>query len=95
MRLDKFLQVSRLIRRRALANQMCDGGHVERDGRPLRASAEVRPGDQLSVDYGWRRLEVEIVAVPPGPVPKAEAAGLFRILLEERKSAQPSEEEGG
>jgi ribosomal 50S subunit-recycling heat shock protein len=89
MRLDKFLQVSRLIRRRTLANQLCDGGHVTRAGHPLRASAEVHPGDTLDVDYGWRRLQIRVVTVPPGPVPKAEAATLYTVLGEERRTEPP------
>lgn len=95
MRLDKFLQVSRLIRRRALANQLCDGGHVARDGRPLRASAEVHAGDLLDVDYGWRKLRVEILEVPPGPVPKTEAAGLYHIVHDERVAPAPPEDREG
>ncbi len=95
MRLDKFLQVSRLIRRRALANQLCDGGHVCRDGRPLRASAEVRVGDVLDVDYGWRRLRVAISEVPPGPVPKPAAAGLYTVVHEARVAPEPPEDREG
>jgi ribosomal 50S subunit-recycling heat shock protein len=95
MRLDKFLQVSRLIRRRTLANQLCDGGHVQRDGRALRASAEVHPGDQLDVDYGWRKLRVEVLEVPPGPVPKMVAASLYRLIHEERVAPEPPDDREG
>ena len=91
MRLDKFLQVSRLVRRRTLANQLCDGGHVRRGGRPARASAEVAAGDVLEIDYGWRRLTVRVQAVPAGPVPRAVAAMLCEVLADERDGPAPAD----
>lgn len=92
VRLDKFLQVSRLIKRRALANQLCDGGHVRRGDRPARASAEVTAGDVLDIDYGWRSVRVRVVAVPTGQVGKAGAAELYEILAEERRGSEPRPE---
>lgn len=89
MRLDKFLQVSRLVKRRQLANQLCDGGHVLRGGRAARASAEVAAGDELEIDYGWRRLRVRIRTVPPGQVGRAGATELYDLLGEERRQAEP------
>lgn len=93
MRLDKFLQVSRLIKRRALANQLCDGGHVRKDGRPARASAEVDVGAEIDVDYGWRRLTIRVRSVPAGQVGKAGAPELYEVLAEERRQDRPSAEE--
>ncbi len=84
MRLDKFLQVSRLVRRRVLANQLCDGGHVLQGGRPLRASAEVRPGAELELELGYRHLYIRILAVPAGPVPRGDAGALYELLREIR-----------
>src|SRR5690348_6302029 len=89
VRLDKFLQVSRLIKRRALANQLCDGGHVRRGERAARASAEVAPGDILEIDYGWRRLRVRVSAVPSGQVGKAAALELYEVLADERRGPEP------
>lgn len=84
MRLDKFLQVSRLIKRRTLANQLCDGRHVQRNGHACRASTEVAVGDTLEIDYGWRRLQVRIDQVPAGQVGKAAATDLYTVLGEIR-----------
>jgi ribosomal 50S subunit-recycling heat shock protein len=91
MRLDKFLQVSRLVRRRALANQLCDGGRVRRAGRPARASAAVAAGDVLEIDYGWRRLTIRVLEVPAGPVPSAAARGLFEVVADLRGGPAPAD----
>lgn len=65
MRLDKFLQVSRLVRRRTLANNLCRAGRVTLNGRPAPPAAPVRPGDVLAVELGGRRLRARVRAVPP------------------------------
>jgi ribosomal 50S subunit-recycling heat shock protein len=67
MRLDKFLQLSRLIRRRALANAFCDGGHVRINDRPAKAASPVAAGDVLRLDFGHRVLRVRVLAVPERP----------------------------
>lgn len=82
MRLDKYLQVSRLVKRRALANELCDAGRVSRNGRTARASADVAPGDMLVIRYGWRQLEVTVLDVPAGRVGKAEADTLYRVVAD-------------
>jgi ribosomal 50S subunit-recycling heat shock protein len=92
MRLDKFLQVSRLVRRRVLANQLCDGGRVRREGRVARASAQVAVGDILEIDYGWRRLTVRVAALPGGQVGRGEAAELYEVLADERRSGDGAPE---
>jgi len=92
MRLDKFLQVSRLVKRRALANQLCDGGHVRKGGRPARASAEVAVGAEVEIDYGWHRLKVRVLAVPAGQVGKSGAADLYEVLEDERRREPPADE---
>ena len=91
MRLDKFLQVSRLVKRRALANQLCDGGHVHRDGRTARASAEVEVGQEIEIDYGWRQLTVRIRAVPAGQVARAVATELYDLVREVRSPDRPTD----
>lgn len=66
MRLDKFLQLSRLVRRRALANSLCHAGRVTVNGRPAAPAAPVRPGDILAIKLGTRRLRARVRAIPAG-----------------------------
>ena len=79
MRLDKYLKVSRLIKRRTLANEACDNGLVSVNGKPQRASCEVHPGDRLTLTFGQRVLTVEVTdtAEPGG---KAASAAMYREL---------------
>ena len=62
MRLDKFLKVSRLIKRRTVANEACDNARVTVNGRPAKASYDVKPGDVLRIAFGQRTLAVEVLA---------------------------------
>jgi len=80
VRLDKFLKVSGLIPRRAVAKAACDGGRVRVDGQPAKASAEVRPGTRIGFDLGRGPREVEVLVVPAGDVAKAARLGLYREL---------------
>jgi ribosomal 50S subunit-recycling heat shock protein len=81
MRLDKYLQVSRLIKRRALANAFCDGGHVQINDRPAKAASAVAAGDVLRLDFGHRVVRVRVLAVPERPQQgKAAAAELYAEL---------------
>lgn len=64
MRLDKFLQLSRLVRRRALANSLCHAGRVTVNGRPAAPAAPVRPGDIIAVELGARRMRARVRSVP-------------------------------
>ena len=64
MRLDKFLQLSRLVRRRALANSLCHAGRVTVNGRAVAPAAAVRPGDVITVELGARRLRARVRALP-------------------------------
>ena len=79
MRLDKYLKVSRLIKRRTVANEACDAGRVFVNGKAARASYEVKVGDVLSVSLGTRELKAEIVSVQE-TVAKNDAALLFKLL---------------
>ena len=79
MRLDKYLKVSRLIKRRTVANEACDAGRVFVNGKAARASYEVKVGDILSVSLGTRELKVEIVSVQE-TVAKNDAALLYKLL---------------
>lgn len=85
MRLDKFLKVSRLIKRRTVAKEVCDSGRVYLNGRPAKAGAEVKAGDLLTLELGVRRLEVRILAAPE-TVRTNEAKDLYELVKEESKN---------
>lgn len=69
MRLDKFLQVSRLVKRRAVANTLCDRGRVRINGAQVKASSVVREGDVITIAQGDRRMVAKVLAVPDRPRP--------------------------
>ena len=79
MRLDKYLKVSRLIKRRTVANEACDSGRVMINGKVAKASAEVRQGDVITISFGNREVKVEVLDVQE-TVKKEAAAELFRYL---------------
>ena len=78
MRLDKYLKVSRVIKRRTLANEVADAGRVLVGGKPARASYEVKAGDEITLTLGARELTVEVVSVQE-TVAKQDAAMLYRV----------------
>ena len=77
MRLDKYLRVSRLIKRRTVANEACDNGLVTVNDKPARASYEVKEGDKISLRFGARTITVEVVSVQE-TVRQSEAAAMYR-----------------
>lgn len=79
MRLDKYLKVSRIIKRRTVANEACDAGKVTVNGKVARASLDVQEGDTLTVTLGAREIRVKIVSVQE-TVAKNDAAGMYEIL---------------
>lgn len=79
MRLDKFLKVSRIIKRRTVANEACDAERVTVNGRPAKASYDVKVGDKLSIRFGERTLNVEVLQVAE-TVRKDDAAGMYREI---------------
>lgn len=79
MRLDKFLKVSRLIKRRTVANEACDAGRVLVNDKPAKASVHVKPGDVIEIGFGTRTVRVEVVKLQD-TTKKDEAAELFRYL---------------
>lgn len=81
MRLDKYLKVSRLIKRRTVANEACDAGKVFVNGKPARASYEVKVDDVITVSLGARQLRAQVVSVQE-TVAKNDAALLYRVLPE-------------
>lgn len=82
MRLDKFLKVSRIIKRRTVANEACSGGRVTLNGKVAKPGAEVRVGDQMTIRFGDRYGRYEILAVAE-TVRKENAGEMYRILSED------------
>jgi len=82
MRLDKFLKVSRIIKRRTVAKEACDGGRVSLNGRAAKAGAEVREGDVLEIRFGSRLGRYEVVRLQE-TVRKDAAAEMYRVQSED------------
>lgn len=82
MRLDKYLKVSRIIKRRTVANEACSGGRVTLNGKVAKPGAEVKPGDIMTIRFGDRYGKYEILGVAES-VRKEGAADLYRILSED------------
>lgn len=80
MRLDKFLKVSRLIKRRTVANEACDSGLISVNGRPAKASYDVKIGDILDLTLGSRTVKVEVLELNE-KAQKADAANLYREVI--------------
>lgn len=79
MRLDKYLKVSRIIKRRTVANEACDAGRVSVNGKPARASYDVKVGDRIEISFGSRLFKAEVTSVAE-TVKKDDAAGLYKII---------------
>lgn len=79
MRLDKYLKVSRIIKRRTVANEACDAGRVSVNGRQVKASYDVKTGDVLEIAFGTRNVKVEVLSVAE-VIKKDDAALLYRII---------------
>ena len=79
MRLDKYLKVSRLIKRRTVANEACDNGLISVNGKPQRASYDVKVGDRITLKFGAREITVEVLAVQE-TVKQADAATLYKQI---------------
>ena len=81
MRLDKFLKVSRLIKRRTVANEACDAGRVLVNDKPAKASVQVKTGDTIEIQFGSRNVKVEVLDVKE-TVKKEEVENLYRYVYE-------------
>ena len=79
MRLDKYLKVSRIIKRRTVANDACDTEHVSVNGRPAKASYDVKVGDVIEVTFGQRTLKVRVLDVKEFTA-KTEASSLYEVI---------------
>ncbi len=79
MRLDKYLKVSRIIKRRTIANDACDADHVTVNGKQAKASYQVKEGDILEITFGERTLKIRVLEVKDFTA-KADAASLYEVL---------------
>lgn len=79
MRIDKFLKVSRLIKRRTLANEACDQGRVMVNGKPIKASYEVKIGDVIEIRFGNGATKIEVMSVAEH-ANKNDAKEMYRIV---------------
>lgn len=80
MRIDKFLKVSRLIKRRSVANEACDGGRVSINGKTAKAGSDVKEGDIIEISFGEKTVKVEVVKVSEHAL-KDDAALMYRAIL--------------
>lgn len=80
MRLDKYLKVSRLIKRRTVANEACDAGRVSVNGRVVKASYEVKPGDILEISFFQKSLKIEVLSIADH-IQKDQADMMYRQIL--------------
>ncbi len=81
MRIDKFLKVSRIIKRRTVANEACDASHISVNGRVVKASYDVKEGDIVQVTFGEKRLKIRVLSVKE-VVRKNDATELYEVLPE-------------
>lgn len=81
MRLDKFLKVSRLIKRRTVANEACDSSRVTVNGRPAKPSYDVKIGDELTISFGTKQITVRVLEIKE-TTKKSESVGMYEILAE-------------
>ena len=79
MRLDKYLKISRIIKRRTVANDACDAGRVLVNGKPARASYDVKVGDIIEISFGTRNFKAEVTLVAE-TVRKGDAATMYRLV---------------
>lgn len=83
MRLDKFLKISRIIKRRSVAKEVADKGRIQVNGKLAKSSSDVKVGDQLRIQFGNKTLEVKIDELHES-TKKEDAAKMYTILSEER-----------
>ncbi len=91
MRLDKYLKVSRIIKRRSVANEVCDSGRVTLNGRPAKASAKLKEGDVVGINFGRRHLELRVLQLLE--TVRADAAKEMYELLVDEKIAEEEDAE--
>ncbi len=79
MRIDKYLKISRIIKRRTVANDACDAGRVKVSGKSVKASYEVKVGDVIEISFGNKSVKAEVLSIND-VVKKEDAANLYRII---------------
>ena len=79
MRVDKYLKVSRIIKRRTVANEACDAGRVTVNGKTARASYDIKVGDIIEISFGTRDFKAEVVSVTE-TVRKDDAAAMYKVI---------------
>ncbi|MDR0314758.1 MAG: RNA-binding S4 domain-containing protein [Oscillospiraceae bacterium] len=79
MRLDKYLKVSRLIKRRTIANELCDAKHVNVNGKVARASYDVKEGDIIEIKMGTNLIKAQVVSIAPHAT-KTDASLMYKML---------------
>ena len=87
VRLDLFLKTCRLMKRRSEAKRACDNGIVSVEGTPAKAAREVKPGDIVAIAFVDRLLDIEILELPKGNVPRAQAKTFYRVERDEAREA--------
>ena len=91
MRLDKYLKVSRIIKRRTVANEACDAGRVLVNGKAARASYDVKVGDIIEISFGTRLFKAEVTDVSE-TVRKDDAASLYKMLMYGKEASNRKQE---
>jgi ribosomal 50S subunit-recycling heat shock protein len=86
MRLDKFLQLTGLVKRRTLAKELCDAGRIKVNGKVAKPATEIRVGDLIEGDVGWERWEVRVLQIPKGSVPANRRSEFVEVIKRERIS---------
>jgi ribosomal 50S subunit-recycling heat shock protein len=84
MRLDKFLQLTGLVKRRTLAKELCDAGRIKVNGKVAKPATEIRVGDLIEGDVGWERWEVRVLQIPKGSVPANRRSEFVEVIRRER-----------
>lgn len=79
MRLDKFLKVSRIIKRRQVANDVCDAGRVTVNGRPAKPSVKLKPGDEVTIEFGNGNVSFRVLSIA-NTVRKEEADSMYELM---------------
>lgn len=82
MRLDKFLKVSRIIKRRSIANEVCDMARVFVNNNPSKPAKQLKEGDIIAIEYKTRTLKARVLKIPAGNVSINEASSLYEIIEE-------------
>lgn len=86
MRLDKFLQLTGLVKRRTLAKKLCDTARIKVNGKIAKPSTEVHVGDRIEGDTGWEKWQVKVLQIPKGSVPANQRPEFVEVLKREKVS---------